>query len=82
MGKMLLSLESEFVQKVREACQRACDVMALRDGKALFQAVVGQQKCQEAFDVGLQTPLVAYQKDLFKILSIMPIDSQSTRLNT
>ena len=45
MAKMLLSLESEFVQKVREAYQRACDVMALRDGKALFQAVVGQQKC-------------------------------------
>ena len=39
--------------------------------KTLFQAVVDhEQNCWTAFDVGLQTPLVAYQKDLFKILSI------------
>ena len=32
--------KSEFVQKAGEACQLVCDVIALRDGKALFQAVV------------------------------------------
>ena len=39
-----------------------CDVMALRDGKALFQAVVDhEEKCKTAIDVGLQTLTVAYQ---------------------
>ena len=36
--------------------------MALRDGKALFQAVVDhEQKCKTAIDIGLQTLIVAYQ---------------------
>ena len=36
--------------------------MALRDGKALFQAVVDhEQKCETAVDVGLQTLMVACQ---------------------
>ena len=39
-----------------------CDVIALRDGKALFQAVVDhEEKCKTAIDVGLQTLTVAYQ---------------------
>ena len=43
-------------------CQTVCDVIALRDGKALFQAVVDhEEKCKTAFDVGLQTLMVAYQ---------------------
>ena len=34
--------------------------MALRDGKALFQAVVDhEQKCKTAIDIGLQTLIVA-----------------------
>ena len=38
------------------------NVMALRDGKALFQAVVDhEQKCKTAVDVGPQTLMVAYQ---------------------
>ena len=54
--------KSEFVQKAGEACQLVCDVIALRDGKALFQAVVDhEEKCKTAFDVGLQTLMVAYQ---------------------
>ena len=52
----------EFVQKAGEACQLVYDVMALRDGKALSQAVVDlEEKCKTASDVGLQTPMVAYQ---------------------
>ena len=48
-----------------------CDIMVLRDGKALFQAVVEhEQKCKAAFDVGLHPLLVAHQKDPFKIPSI------------
>ena len=55
--------KSEFVQKAGEACQLVCDVIALRDGKALFQAVVDHgKKCKIAIDVGLQTLMVAYQK--------------------
>ena len=39
-----------------------CDVLALRDGKALFQAVVDhEEECKTAIDVGLQTLTVAYQ---------------------
>ena len=39
-----------------------CDVIALRDGKALFQAVVDhEEKCKTAIDVGLQTLTAAYQ---------------------
>ena len=54
--------KSEFVQKAWEACQLVCDVMALRDGKALFQAVVDhEEKCKTAIDVDLQTLTVAYQ---------------------
>ena len=54
--------KSEFVKKAGEACQLVCDVMALRDGKALFQAVVDhEEKCKTAIDVGLQTLTVAYQ---------------------
>ena len=54
--------KSEFVQKAGEACQLVCDVIAPRDGKALFQAVVDhEQKCKTAIDVGLQTLMVAYQ---------------------
>ena len=34
----------EFVQKAGEACQLVCDVIALRDGKALFQAVVDHEE--------------------------------------
>ena len=45
---------SEFVKKAGEACQLVCDVMAPRDSKALFQAVVDHgQKCNTAVDVGL-----------------------------
>ena len=51
-----------FVQKAGEACQLVCDIIALRDGKALFQAVVDhEEKCKTAIDVGLQTLTVAYQ---------------------
>ena len=60
--KCFFPKKSEFVQKAREACQLVCDVMALRDGKALFQAVVDhEQKCETAVDVGLQTLMVACQ---------------------
>ena len=45
------------------------DVMALRDGKALSQAVVDlEEKCKTASDVGLQTPMVAYQNASTKSL--------------
>ena len=51
MGRMPLS---EFVQKAGEACHLVCDVTALRDGKAFFQAVVdNERKCKIAFYVGL-----------------------------
>ena len=64
MGRMPLS---EFVQKAGEACQLVCDVMALRDGKAFFQAVAdNERKCKIAFYVGLYGNT----------------DSQPTRLNT
>ena len=54
--------KSKFVQKAEEACQLVCDLIALRDGKALFQAVVDhEEKCKTAIDVGLQTLTVAYQ---------------------
>ena len=54
--------KSEFVQKAGEACQLVCDVIALRDGKVLFQVVVDhEEKCKTAIDVGLQTLTVAYQ---------------------
>ena len=63
--------KSEFVQRAREACQLACDVMALRDCKALFQAVVDhEQKCKTAVDVCPQTLLVAYQNTLTKSLGL------------
>ena len=62
--------KSEFFQKAGEACQLVCDVMALRDGKALFQAVVDhEQKCKTAIDIGLQTLIFAYQNTPTKSLN-------------
>ena len=72
---------SEFFQKAGEACQLVCDVMAPRDGKALFQAVLDhEQKCKTAFDVGLPALLIAFRKNPLKSWAFMLIDSQPTRL--
>ena len=50
----------------------SCDVMILRDGKALFQAVVEHmnRSARQLSILSFKPHLVAHQKDPFKILSI------------
>ena len=74
--------KSEFVQKAGEACQLVCDVIALRDGKALFQAVVDhEEKCKTAIDVGLQTLMVAYQNAPTKSLKTQILSIYADRFS-
>ena len=70
-GKCSFPKKSEFAQKVREACQLVCEVMALKDAKVLFQAVVDhEQKYKAAVNVSLQTLMVAYQNAPTKSLRL------------
>ena len=74
--------KSEFVQKAGEACQLVCDVIAPRDGKALFQAVVDhEEKCKTAIDVGLQTLMVAYQNAPTKSLKTQILSIYADRFS-
>ena len=56
--------------------------MALRDGKALFQAVVDhEEKCKTAIDVGLQTLMVAYQNAPTKSLKTQILSIYADRFS-